>query len=145
MCAVIASCLTYMEISGQNDSFDKSPLVAALMFLSPVVIWYLGIYSKKKLLKGKMTFKQGFIEGFKISLVYALVSPIIFLVYYTVVNPEIVGYVRKVYGMTNASDANVILVDIVATMLTGVVMGTILGAVASFFLKSKSTSKKKKR
>jgi hypothetical protein len=143
MSSITALCLVYMEVTGQNESFDKSSFVAVLMFFAPVVIWYLGINAKKKLLKGKMTFKQGLSEGFKISLVYGLVSPFIFLFYYILVNPDILQYVRKVYGMTGASNANVIIVDMLVQLVTAIIMGTLLSAVASFFLKSKSKGKKK--
>jgi hypothetical protein len=145
MSGIIALCLVFMEVTGQNDSFDKSPLVAAAMFFAPVVIWYLGINAKKKLLKGNMTFKQGLLEGFKISLVYGIVSPFLFLVYYLLVNPGILEYVRKVYALTGASDTNVIVVDMAIQFFSAIIMGTLLGAVASFFLKSKNKSKSKKK
>lgn len=137
MTGIIALCLTYMEVSGQNDSFDKPPLVMAAIFFAPVVIWYLGINAKKKMLKGKMSFKQGFAEGFKISLVYGTVSPFIFLFYYLVVNPSIVDYVRKAYNMNGASDINVIVIDLVTAFITAIIMGTILSTVVSLFLRSK--------
>jgi hypothetical protein len=145
MSAITALCLVYMEVTGQNESFDKSPIVAAAMFFAPVIVWYFGINAKKKLLKGKMTFKQGLAEGFKLSLVYGLISPFIFLFYYILVNPDILQYVRKVYGMTGASDANVMVVDMVVQVVTALLMGTLLGAIASFFLKSASKVKSKKR
>lgn len=145
MSGVIALCLIYMEITGENQSFDKSPIVAAAMFFAPVVIWYLGINAKKKQLKGKMTFHQGLSEGFKISVVYGLISPFLFLFYYIFVNHDILQYVRKVYGLTGSSDAHVIAMDMVIQFITAVIMGTLLGAVASFFLKTSSKSKKKKK
>lgn len=137
MTGIISLCLVSMEVSGQNDSFDKSPLLLVAMMIAPVVVWYLGMNAKKKMLKGKMTFKQGFTEGFKISLVYALTMPLVFLFYYLVVNPEILAYVRKVYGMGGASDANVIAIDLVTGFITAIIMGTLLSSVISFFLKSK--------
>lgn len=137
MTGVIVLCLLFMEITGQNQSFDKSSLELA-MLAAPVIVWYLGIRAKKRLLKNKMTFKQGFIEGFKISLVYGLVSPFVFLFYYVAINPEIVAYVRKAYGLTNAPDSTVIHVDMLVTFATAIVMGAILSAVVSYFLKSKN-------
>lgn len=137
MCLVIMICLIFMELSGQNKSFDKSPVFNAALFFAPVIVWYLGISHKKKMLKGIMTFQQGLSEGFKISLVYALISPFIFLFYYLAINPGILDFVRTTYGMTGASDAAVITTDSFVTFSTAIVMGTLLSAIVSFFLKSK--------
>ena len=66
-----------------------------------------------------------------------------FLFYYIFVNPDILEYVRKSYAMPRASDVHVILTDMVITFLTTVLMGILLSAVVSFFLKNKSKKKKK--
>lgn len=138
MCGVIVACLALMEITGQNKSFDKSPIQLIFMMLSPLVIWFLGILSKKKQQKNKLTFKQGTIEGIKISLVYGLVSPFIFVAYYLFVNPEIISYVKNSYGLGTAPDAVAILVDMLAQLITALIFGTVYAAIISFFLKSKS-------
>lgn len=139
MCLVVIACLLYMELSGQNQSFDqKSPLIVFLMFVAPFIIWFLGLRSYKKLLGGKMTWKQGIIEGFKISLVFGIVSPVIFLFYYLVINPEIVEWVRMTYQMQGYSNAVVIGSDLLGQFLSAVIFGTIYATIISFFLKSKS-------
>lgn len=138
MGGVTIVCLLLMEITGQNTSFtDKSPIFLIYQFIIPAVVWYLGINAKKKMLKNKLTFKQGLCEGFMISLVYALVSPFIFLFYYTMVNPAILVYVRTAYNLTGTTDTMVIAIDMAVQFVSSLVFGTIYGAVISFFLKTK--------
>lgn len=139
MCAVLLVCLCLMEITGQNQSFDnKSPFQFIFMFIAPFVVWWLGIAAKKKLLKNKMTFKQGLSEGFKISLAYGIVSPFIFLFYYVFINPDIVAYVKVAYNLSEAQDAVVIGVDMLAQLIAAIVFGTLYAAIISLFLKSKN-------
>lgn len=137
MTGVIAVCLFIMEVTGQNKSFEHSPIVFFFTAIAPAIIWFFGIRAKKKSLKGKLTFKQGLSEGFKISLVYGIASPFVFLFYYLFINPEIVEYVKEVYQMKNASDAMVIGVDLGSQFVGAVVFGTIYGAIISLFLKTK--------
>lgn len=137
MTGVIVLCLLFMEVTGQNKSFEHSPIVFFFTAIAPAVIWFFGIRAKKKLLKGKLTFKQGFLEGFKISLVYGITSPFVFLFYYLFINPEIVEQVKVIYQMESASDAMVIGTDLGSQLIAAVVFGTIYGAIISLFLRSK--------
>lgn len=137
MCGLTALCLVLMEVSGQNTSFDKAPLQSLVTLLGPLVVWYMGIYARRTAQKGSLTFKEGVSEGFKISLVYGLVSPFIFLVYYLVVNPGIVSYVRQAYGMAGAPDSSVIMVDMLVQLIAALVFGLVYSAVIALILRSK--------
>lgn len=137
MTGVIAVCLIIMEITGENKSFNHSPLAFFFTAIAPAVIWFFGIRAKKKLLKGKLTIRQGIVEGFKISLVYGLVSPLVFLFYYLFINPEIIENVKATYQMTNVSDAMIIGIDMGVQFVAAVIFGTIYGAIISLFIKSK--------
>lgn len=130
-------CLAIMELTGQNQSFDKSPLVLVWTFIAPAIVWYFGINEKKKIQKGKLSFKEGVKEGFKISLVFGLTSPFVFLFYYLFVNPPIISYVKSAYGMSGSSDGMVIAIDMVAQFVSAVVFGTIYAAIISLFIRSK--------
>lgn len=139
MSAVTAVCLMLMEITGQNQSFDaKSPFQIIFLFIAPAVVWYFGIKAKKQMLGGKLTFKQGLSEGFKISVVYGLTSPFVFLIYYLFINPQILEYVRTSYGLANASNTMVIAVDMVAQVISALIFGTIYAAIITLFLKTKN-------
>ncbi len=137
MSAPLIACLTWMEVSGQNKSFDKSPLIPLLIIIAQAVIWYFGIAAKKKILKNTMSFKQGFIEGLKISLVFAIVSSLIILFYYKFVNSAILLSVKEAYMMKGASDQTAIHVDMFAQFVTSIIFGSVASAIISFFLKSK--------
>ncbi len=136
--AIVALCLIVMEITGQNQSFDqKSPLFVVGMIISPFIVWFLGIRNKKKQQKGKLTFKQGFIEGFKISLIFGILSPFIFVLYYLLVNPNILEYVKVSYQMPNASNEAIIVTDMLIQLISAVIFGSIYSAIISFFVKSR--------
>lgn len=134
----ILVCLAWMEISGQNESFEKNPVFMVPQFIWPAIVLWLGIGEKKKQLNGKLNFKQGLREGFKISLVFGLTSPFVFLAYYTFFNPGIVDYAAQAYGMTGSDRSVVIMVDMLVQLIAAVIFGSIYSAVISFFLKSKS-------
>ena len=136
MCAVVVICLLVTELTGNNQSFEKSPMTLFYTFIAPAFVWYMGIKARKDMQKGKLTFKQGLAEGFKISLVYAIVSPFIFLIYYQI-NPAILKYVREAYMLTGSTDAMVIEVDMIIQFSSAVIFGTIYGAMATLFLKTK--------
>ncbi len=137
MCGVIVVCLLFMHVTGQYTSFEKRTPLEFIFILAPFILWFLGIKSRKKELKGKMTFKQGLTEGFKISLVFAIISPFIFMLYYLLFNQEILNYVRDAYQLTGASNEKVIMVDMTVQFVGSIVMGTISSAILSFFLKTK--------
>lgn len=139
MCGVTIASLLFMEITGQNQTFDnKSPIQLIAQFVAPLIVWFLGIRAKKKEQKNKLTYKQGFLEGFKISLVYSTISPFIFMFYYLVVNPEILASVKSIYHLTNTSDAMIIASDMLAQFVASLIFGTIISAVLATYLKTKT-------
>lgn len=139
MTAVTAVCLALMELTGQNESFEMdSPFQLIYMFVAPAVVWWLGIRARKQQQDGQLPFKQGFAEGFKISLVYGLVSPFLFVLYYILINPGILEYVRSSYGLAGQSDVVVMLVDMIAQLLAALFFGSIYAAIIAFLLRSRS-------
>lgn len=138
MSGIVALCLILMEITGQNESFDqKSPIFLMGTLVAPFVVWWLGIAARKKLSKGKLTFKQGLTEGFKISLAFGITSPFVFMLYYLLINPEILDYVKTAYMMPSASNGTIIAIDMTVQFVSALIFGSIYAAIISFFLKSK--------
>jgi hypothetical protein len=137
LCATIIVCLFFMHISGAGTDFEKKSPFDLLIMLLPFVVWFLGIKAYKKELHNKMTFKQGLTEGFKISLVFGIISPFIFMFYYLLFNMEILTFVRDAYGLTGASDSIVIAFDMFVQFVASIVLGTVYSALISFFLKTK--------
>ena len=138
MVAVMVGCLALMELTGQNQTFEHSPWAAFSTFVAPPLVWFLGLRAKKKAQEGRLTYRQGLGEGFKISVVYAILSPFVTLAYYTLVNPPIVASTREAYGLLDATDATVIQVDMFVQLVSALVWGTLCGAVLSLFLRTKT-------
>lgn len=138
MTGILIFCLFVIEVTGQNETFDnKSPVFLIYQFIAPAAVWYFGILARKKANHNHLTFKQGFIEGFKISAVFAVTSPFVFLAYYAFINPGILDYVREMYNMVDAPTDVVLGVDFSAQFLAALLFGSIYGAMISFVLKSK--------
>jgi hypothetical protein len=135
---VLVVCLLMMEATGSKSFDDKSPIFLVYQFIAPAVVWYLGLRAFKKVHHGKMSFKQGVMESLRMSLVFGIVSPFVFMVYYLAVNPGILDYVRLSYGLVGQSDWVVIGADMVVQFIASVIFGTIYGAIISFFIKNKS-------
>lgn len=138
MTLVVIVCLGVMELTGQNKTFDNSPLTFFFNTIAPAIIWYLGIAARKRMQKGKLTFKEGVSEGLKISVVAGVSSFFVFLFYYLYVNPAIVSYAREVYHMYKATDAQIIQTDLTVQIIGTIIGGTLYSALVSFFLRSKS-------
>lgn len=139
MIGIIILCLIYMHLSGQYNQFPTGGPTAEslLMLAAPLIVWFLGIRAKKKQLKGRMSFKQGFSEAFKMSLVFGIISPFIFLIYYIIFNPGIVHKVGDVYGIMNAPSWLIIAYDMAVQFLGSLIGGVVYGSIVSFFLRNK--------
>ena len=137
MSLVVVVCLLIMHWTGEYTSFDQGGTLDLVFLLSPFVLWLLGLLSYKKKLHNQMSFKQGLAEGVRISLVFGILSPFIFMGYYLLLNPAILDYVSRSYGMTDSSITSVILVDMTVQFVGVMVLGTVYTSVLSFFLKSR--------
>lgn len=127
-----------MQLTGENKGFTDGNAVFLFTIAIPAIIWFFGIKAKKGELKNRMTFKQGFIEGWKITLIFALVSPFIFLVYYTLVNPQIVNWVR--HGSTDPT-AIVIARDMLLQFVISIIIGVLTSLPIALLLKSRHNKK----
>jgi hypothetical protein len=134
MCVILIAGLTRIQLSGSNQGFFDSSAVFWFSIGIPAIVWFLGIWSKKRELKNKMTFKQGFMEGWKITLAFAIISPFIFLIYYTLFNPSIVTIMRH-----GSSDPTWLVIgrDNLLQFVATIVIGAPTAAILAFFLKSK--------
>src|SRR6185369_2130814 len=127
MSLILIGGLTKMEITHQNKGFDDGSAVFIFTIAIPFIVWGLGIWERKKQLKGKITFKQGFMEGWKITLAFAIFSPLIFIVYYTLVNPQIVEWVRHgSHDPTWLVITRDMVLQVVSTIIIGVPTSAIL-------------------
>lgn len=131
-------CLLWVYVTGDYSKMQNPAMPMAIFtMLVPFVFYFLGIRAKRNELKGKLTFKQGLKEGFGISLVVGVTSPFVFLVFYLFFAPSLIDYARQAYNMTGASDALVVTFDLFVQLVGSIIFGTLYGAIASFFLKTK--------
>lgn len=138
MSGILLICLTLMHVTNQYSSFEKGAPLDTIFVLAPFVIWFLAIRAYKKELKNRMSFKQGLVQGIKISTVFGIISPIIFMLYYTLFNPGILNYVAESYGMKGAPTVAIIAVDMLVQCVGSIIMGTLYIAILSLFMRSKN-------
>lgn len=138
MCVVVIFALCMMELTGQNRSFDsKSPLQIFLLFIAPFIITWLGISQKRKSLKNKINFKKGFTEGFKIFLAFGVLSSLIYLAYYTFINPQIVDSLQTSYGLFDSPFEVVVAFDMFMQFISAIIFGSIYSAIIALLLRTK--------
>lgn len=106
--------------------------------LVPAIVLYLGIKEKKKMSKNRLTYKEGVIEGLRISVIYGVLSPIVFYLYYTLVNPDAIQFAKKAYGMMQFSDREVMFADLAVQFVFSILGGLIMSLVISYFLSKKA-------
>ncbi len=143
MSAVTAVFILLMHFTGQYTNLDnigKSPLELIFIIFVPILVWYMGLKAKKKELKGKLTFKEGVRESFKISLIYAVTSPFVYFLYYTFLNSSLLDFMRREYQMPNASDQMIILFDMFVQFVAAIIGGTLYGAIVSVFIRTKKSN-----
>lgn len=135
MCGLLALCLVGMLLTG-TPLEEKPPVFMGMTMLVPLIVWLFGIRAKKKALKNKLTFKQGVTEGFKISLVYGIISPFVFLIYYFI-SPGALEFAQTSYNLTQYPPYVAAIADMIIQLVSSLFFGTIYAAIISFFLKSK--------
>ena len=112
----------FMHYSGQyGREYNVNPLDLLFIIVAPFIVWWFGIEARKKSQKGKLTFKDGFKEGFQISLVYAFLSPFVFAFYYLVLNPQIVASLKEQYGLPGALDVQIFFIDMLAQFVSAII------------------------
>lgn len=134
--------ILFMHISGKYGLESKAiPFDFLFIAFMPLIIWFLGIRARKIAKKGKLSLKDGVKEGFHISLVYGLLSPIVYAIYYLFINPQVVGTLKPEYGLPGVSDMQIILIDMLAQFVSAIIFGTLYAVVISLFLRSKAKGK----
>jgi len=115
---------------------------ANFLFLYPIMILIQGIKARKKELGNKLSFTQGTVEGFKISLVYGIASIFILLLINFFVHPAFLRFVNhfheKFYRVTYTSDINMLTQIILIQFIFIIIFYPLCGLVISYYLKTKS-------
>lgn len=110
-------------------------IVDYLYLLIPAFGIYFGIQEKRdRYLHGRLTMREGLKEGMLISLVYGILSAFVFMLYYNLINPEIVEVAKAAYGMTEFTTQQVIFADMLVQIIFSLLGGLALSAVITAYL-----------
>lgn len=132
--AIMTICISIMVYRGGNFETMNSTQ-AVLMTFMPLGILFAGLLSYRKKHKNKLTFNQGVKEGFKISLVHAIASPIVFAFFYIFIDPTMLDYARKVYNMPDSPIQFVMTFDLFVQFVASLIFGIIYSAIAAVSLR----------
>jgi hypothetical protein len=148
--------LVFEKISGlQDEHLEWHWLVTSLALLIPLIGISVALREKKATKSERMTFEKGFISGLQISVICAiLIIPITYL-FYTLINPDWTATMMITAendAVQNGTDIDKAVADaeshygMVSTMirafLSTIIWGSIISAVVSFRLKSRSSNSK---
>lgn len=145
----IGSLLLWMvleRIAGLHDKhIDKHQYLTMLYVIPAIWIYVLALKDKKKnAYHGQMSFKQGFVFGFYVTLIVTLFSPLTQWIISTIITPEYFSNVIKYAVETGYSatledaEAEFNLKSYVfQSTIWALVMGVITTLIVAFFTKTK--------
>ena len=122
---------------------DQKSEMSSLDYLSiivPVLGFYIGIKAERSNKNGILTFGNGFIIGLYITIVYAILSTLLFLIYYKFIDIDSLKFAAKYYGMEDDPINKVMLMDLGVQLVSSLVMGLILSVVFSLTLKKNAAT-----
>jgi hypothetical protein len=135
-------CLEFF-LGFHGSHIEKHVLVSKFFSFPAVIIMVQNIMQKKKELGGKITFGQAFQSGFIMTLIVALLSPGVYYLFFTIVNP---GYfeafrnyaieMKLATADEAASDFN-LKAFLVQGAISAIVMGVLSTAIIGFFARTK--------
>lgn len=125
-----------------SDNIEYHAIVTNLFAVVAIVIYILALRDKRSSLPdGKMSWRQGFVCGLKISVVVAVLSPLVQLLVHSVISPEFFPNMREyavTSGMMSETRANQyfsLLTYSFQSAVWALGMGVITSAVVAVFLK----------
>ena len=125
---------------------DKQSIYTNLFAIVAIGIFFMAIKEKKNVFfKGNMSWKQGFISGVILSIVIAVLSPIVQYITFTFISPDFFRNIIK-YAVENkvqTQEQAEIYFSLKSYFLQGIFgslsMGVITAAIVSLFLKTKNS------
>ena len=136
--ASIAIWIAVMHMTGlYSEEKTEITIIDYLYIFIPLIGLFFGIKEKKHILKSKFTLKAGVKEGFQISLIYAILSPFVFYIYYIAINPASIEFAKKAYGMEQFSTKAVIFADMAVQFVFSLLGGLVFSLIISYYLARK--------
>lgn len=134
------------KLVGLHDKHIDLHQYLTMLYVIPAIWMYvLALKDKKKnFYNGKMTYKQGFVSGFIISLIVTLFSPLNQWIISEIITPDyfqnVIEYSLETGYHKNRADAEAqfnLKTYIVQSTIWALVMGIVTSAIVAFFVKSK--------
>lgn len=137
--------MTLEKITGlHGEHIDKHPIFTNLIAIPAILIFVLALRDKKKnSFGGNMTFKQGFITGLFITIVVAILSPVVQLIVSNVISIEYfdnaINYAVANEKMTREAAEKYFNLNnyLVSGFIGAIFMGVITSALVALFVRSK--------
>lgn len=127
--------LVMFSLGHYGDTKSELSSLDYLSIIVPILGFYFGIRAERNKNNGILTFGNGFIIGLYISIVYAILSTLLFLIYYKFIDIDSLKFAAKYYGMEDAPINKVLLMDLGVQLVSSLVIGLILSVMFSFILK----------
>jgi len=123
---------------------DKHVMVSKFFSFPAVIIMVQNIMNKRKELGGKITFGQAFQSGFLMTLVIAALTPAVYFLFLSFINPGYFEAFRN-YAVESklataeqaASDFNM-KTFLVQSIISAIVMGVLSSAIIGIFARTKT-------
>lgn len=132
------------SLGWHDENIAKHALYSNFFGLIAILIYFVAIKDKKnKFFMGNMTFRQGFISGVILSIVIALLSPIVQYVTFNYISPHffknMINYVvtTKIQTQIQAEEYFNIKSYVMQGLFGSLSMGVVTSAIIAYFLKSK--------
>lgn len=134
------------KLVGLHDEHLELQQYLTMLYVIPAIWMYvLALKDKKKnFYNGKMTYKQGFVTGFIISLVVTVFSPLNQWIISEIITPEyfqnVIEYSLETGYHKNKADAEAqfnLKTYIIQSTIWALVMGIVTSAIVALFVKSK--------
>ena len=131
-----------------DEHIDQHAIYTNLFAIVAIVIYVLALRNKKNdFFNGSMNWKQGFISGIVLSVLIAIISPLVQYIISTYITPDyfqnIIDYAVENGKMTleNAQGYFNLKSYMLQSAFGALAMGLVTSAVVAFFVKSKNPSK----
>jgi len=133
------------KLTGLHDAHIANYWIYTNLFAIPALLFYsLALIEKKQsFFNGNISWKQGVVSGIVLSFLIAILNPIVQVVIYNSISPQffenIIEYKTKHSHMSlETAKAYFNLKSyLIQTTFTNLSLGTITGALVSYFIKSK--------
>ncbi|MGW8124005.1 DUF4199 domain-containing protein [Roseivirga echinicomitans] len=148
----IAVTLLWMvleKLSGLHSThIDKHMYLTNLFAIPAIMVYVMALKDKKKKdLKGQISYKQGFISGFIITIIVALFSPLTQWVISTIITPEyfpnVIAYSVETGYHSSLEEAEAYFNlnnYMLQSAIGALAMGVLTTLIVAFFIKSKKNN-----